>query len=121
MGVPTQSNRYPFPGGYRGYVAFSGGAYAPWNGYNNGANAPNNIYLGAVLQIVSSGVPTDRQIMQIFGPDEKPYNFQFLYAATAGNSPESIEVRLPASGASTAAQTMAALLAVLSLASAATQ
>ncbi len=121
MGLPISNNRYPFPFGYRGYVAFSGGAYIPWNGYNNGSNAPNNTVLGAVVQIVTSGVPTDTQSLSITGPDGKVYQFQFLYAATAGTVPGAITVRLPASGASTAAQVMTALLAILSLTQATTQ
>jgi hypothetical protein len=121
MAAPVQNNRYPFPSGYRGYVAFSSGAYTPWNGYNNGANAPNNTFLGAVLQFVASGVPTDGQVMTLFGPDGVTYKFQFLYNSTAGSDPNAVIVRLTASGSSTAAQVMTAMLAVLSLSQAFTE
>lgn len=114
MAVPIKSNQYKFPAGYRGYVAFlGGGAYVPWNGYNNGVNSPNAAILGAVVQFVATGVPTDLQVMTIFGPDGKAYKFQFLYNGTAGNTPDAISVPLPNSGASTAAQVMTALTTIL--------
>jgi hypothetical protein len=116
MGVPIANNRYPFPSGYRGYVAFSPSVYVPWNGYENGANTPSSSIIGAVLQVVASGAPTDKQSLIIIGADGLPYQFQFLYAGTPGDQPTAFEVPLPNSGASTAAQVIAALLAVVSLA-----
>lgn len=121
MGIPVSNNRYSFPSGYRGYVAFSGGAYAPWNGYNNGANTPSSSIIGAVLQFLTTGVPTDSQTLTFIGPDGKLYSFQFLYNATGESNPLAITVRLTASGSSTAAQVMTALLAILALPQAITQ
>lgn len=121
MALSISNNKYVFPSGYRSYVAVSTGAYVPWNGYNNGANAPNNTILGAVVQFAATGVPTDAQIMSISGPNGRTYKFQFLYNASVGTDPDAIIVRLPNSGSSTAAQVITALLAVLSAGSGSTE
>jgi hypothetical protein len=70
------------------------------------------------LETVSAGVPADEEVLVIGLSDDKFYRFQFLYAGTPGSDPDSVEVPLPNSGLSTAAEVMTALLAVLLLSSA---
>lgn len=111
MPIQILSNRYPFPLGYRRAVFAS--TYVPWNGFVSGNNSPQSAILGATLQIVTSGAPTDLSTLQIIGADGKLYVFQFVYNGTVQTL--GIKIPLPASGASTAAQVMTQIASVLSL------
>jgi hypothetical protein len=111
MGVPLKTNRYAFPFGYRIGVP-QPSSYVPWNGYLNGYNSPQADILGPVLQFVTSAAPADLSTMTVTGYDGKVYLFQFVYNASVQTL--GIKIPLPASGASTAAQVMTAIVGVLS-------
>lgn len=114
MVQPITSNRYKLPRGYSSYIAvpYFGGYYTPWNGYNNGANSPGAVILGAVTSISIASVPPNSSVMTFTDSIGREYSFQFLYPATLpGNNV--VAVDLPNGGASTAAQVTTALLAAL--------
>jgi hypothetical protein len=109
------TNRYRFPQGYRSGV-FNPAQYLPWNGFNSGNNSPGAFMLGAVLDLIATGVPTDLQTLQFTDPRTGfVYVFQFVYAAGVWN--QGIKIPLPNSGSSTAAQVITAVAGVLGLAS----
>lgn len=112
------SNRYKFPAGY------SNAKYptatnphntpeAPWNGAI--LPSPGLSKRGAAQQLAIASVPADLSTLIVTAPNGAQYKFQFVYNASVQNSPGSIKVPLPNSGASTAAQVTTALTAVLQL------
>lgn len=114
MAVPIVTNRYKLPAGYDSYIAVPhyGGYYTPWNGYNNGANSPASVILGASTAISIASVPPNSSIMTFTDSIGREFVLQFCYPATLPGL-NAVPVNLPNGGASTAAQVTAALLAAM--------
>lgn len=109
MVAPLASNRYSCPKGYRQYP---GPRYIPWNSFVS-PGSPGLIILGAVQQLNISAVPPDLSTLTLVAPDGSGGTiFQLVYNASVWGT--GIKVPLPASGASTAAQTATQLLSILS-------
>lgn len=112
MPAPINSNQYKFPLGYRQGI-LRPSSYSPWNGFVNGNNSPQAIVLGATLQIVTSAAPANLSTLRLVGANGNLYTFQFVYAASTNTL--GIQILLPASGASSAAQVLVQIASVLSL------
>ncbi len=117
------SNRYKFPAGYANakYPTATNPHNTPYNPWNGASlPSPGLSKRGASQQLAIASVPADLSTLIVTAPNGAQYKFQFVYNASVQNSPGSIAVPLPASGASTAAQVTTALTAVLQLAPATT-
>ena len=114
MATSVITNRYHFPPGYRRVAQndVPGKYYSPYNGFFSapGLNPTQNQF-GAEMVITAAGVPADLSLMTVRAPNGREYVFQFVYNASVQNA--GIKIPLPNSGASTAAQVSAAILAVL--------
>jgi hypothetical protein len=100
-----------FPPGYKHTAAPLG--YNPWNNSKIAAS-PARVKVGAIQVFNVGSAPADLSTFILNAPNGQSYTFQFAYAGSIPTT--GITVRLPNSGASTAAQVLTAIAGVLALA-----